>query len=136
MKKIIFAVISAVCLICTLCAFTFDLNSSVKALTHPYINTYYCTEARLGDVNLLEKYDYFIITILDDQELEVSFKKTEGQKYSYICNYDFDEETRELSAGVGILGFSYRQKTVINNGTFYINMPVLNKTLFMKFEVK
>ena len=136
MKKIIFATISAFCIICTLCAFTFDLNSSVKTLTHPYINTYYCTEARLGEINLLEKYEYFIITILDDEELEISFKKHKWQKYAFTCNYEFNEETHELSAGIGILGFTYRQKTIINGGTFYINMLVLNKPLFMKFEVK
>ena len=56
----------------TLCAFTFDKTSTLKDLTHPYINTYECTSAKLGDENLLEKYEYFIITFKDDKNLDFS----------------------------------------------------------------
>lgn len=136
-KIIAAAAVAGVCALCILlCAFTFDMQSSVKSLTKPYINTYYCTEARLGDTDLLENYDYFIITILDDEELEVAFKKNDGQRHSYKCKYEFDESTRELSAELGILGFVYRQRMLVEDGSFTISMPILTKTLFMKFEVK
>lgn len=134
MKKklcvIIIAVISCLCL----CAFTFDANSSVKTLTKPYITTYDCTFARFGNVDLLEKYDYLKITFIDDKKLEVSFKRKNGKKHTYTCDYTYNEETRQFEAEIGIFGFRFKQATVIENGKFTISMPLLGKPLAMIFE--
>ncbi len=120
-----------------LCAFTFDKSSSLKDLTHPYINTYECTAARLGNENLLEKYDYFRITILDEKELEISFKrKWPNKKNVYKCGYTYNPKTQELSAELGILGYRFKQTTKIANGKFTISMPVFGRPLLMNFEVK
>lgn len=120
-----------------LCAFTFDKNSSLKDLTHPYINTYECTAARLGNENLLEQYEYFRITILDEKQLEISFKpKRFGKKRVYKCPYKFDNKTKELSAEVGILGYRFKQTTKITDGKFTISMPVFGKPLLMNFAVR
>ncbi len=120
-----------------LCAFTFDKDSSLKDLTHPYINTYECTAARLGNEDLLEQYEYFRITLLDEKELEVSFKRKRfGKKHIYRCNYTFNPKTRELSAELGILGYRFKQTTKISNGKFTISMPVFGKPLLMNFAVK
>lgn len=125
-------------MLCTLflCAFTFDKTSSLKDLTHPYINTYECTSATLGDENLLEKYEYFIITFKDEKNLEVSFKRQGGNRHAYVCEYTVDQKTQELTAELGILGFKFRQSTVIKDGKFTLSMPVLGKPLVMVFEVK
>jgi hypothetical protein len=119
-----------------LCAFEIDKDSSLKDFTHPYINTYVCTKATLGNEDLLEKYEYVTITILNTSELEVAFKKTDGKRHSYTCNYQYDKKTKELSAEVGILGFTFREKTVIENGKFTISFPILSKQLIMIFQTK
>ncbi|MDE7379596.1 MAG: hypothetical protein K2N14_00965, partial [Clostridia bacterium] len=110
---------AALCL--CLCAFTFDKNSSVKTLTHPYITTYDCTFARLGNENLLDKYDYVRITFLDDKQLEVSYKRTNGKKHTYVCDYTYDDETKQVEAELGILGFKFKQTSKIENGSFNIS---------------
>lgn len=135
MKKKICAIIISACAVCLfLCAFTFDANSSVKSLTKPYITTYECTDARLGDENLLEKYDYLKLTFLDDKQLEVSFKKKKGKKHSYVCNYDYNEDTKSFKAELGIFGFKFKQETKIENGKFTLSMPMLGKPLIMNFS--
>lgn len=138
MKKkyyLIFVILTLACIM--LCAFTFDKDSSLKDLTHPYINTYECTAARLGNENLLEQYEYFRITFLDEKQLEVSFKRKKfGKKHVYLCNYQYDEKTSEFSAEIGLLGYRFRQKTKITDGKFTISMPVLGKPLLMNFAVK
>lgn len=127
--------IAAACIM-TLCAFKIDTSSSIKSLTHPYINTYECTFASLGGENLLDTYEYFRITFLDAKELEISFKKFNGKRHAYKCNYTCDDETGELEAEIGILGFRFKQKTKIRNGKFVLSMPILTKQLIMKFAVK
>ncbi|MGN0814070.1 MAG: hypothetical protein ACI4MH_02415 [Candidatus Coproplasma sp.] len=137
MQKKIFPTLTVFAVFCLLlCAFKIDYQSSVKSLTHPYINTYVCTQARLGDEDLLEKYEYFKITFLDTKELEVSFKRIGGKEHSYTCPYSYNDKTREFSAEIGILGFNFRQSTTIENGKFSISMPIFTKQLFMLFEVK
>lgn len=135
MKKKIFALLLlAACTCLCLCAFQFDKNSSVKTLTKPYIATYDCIYAQLGNEDLLEKYDYLKITFLNDKELEVSFKRKKGKRHAYTCEYFHNDQTGAIKAEVGILGFKFRQETVIKNGRFNINMPILGKQLSMTFS--
>lgn len=134
-RKILLLIPLLLCVL-TLCAFTFDKTSTLKDLTHPYINTYECTSAKLGDENLLEKYEYFIITFKDDKNLEVSFKRYNGNPHSYVCEYSVNQDTNELTAEIGILGFKFRQTTIIENGKFTLSMPILGRPLIMVFEVK
>lgn len=117
-----------------LCAFTFDANSSVKSLTKPYITTYECTAARLGNENLIENYEYIRITFLDDKQLEVSFKHKKGKRHAYKCDYRYNEEKQTFNAEIGILGFKFKQEAKISNGKFTLCMPLLSKTLVMNFS--
>lgn len=133
-KKLVAVIFIAVAACMCMCAFTLDMNSSVKSLTKPYITTYDCTFARLGKQDLLEKYDYLKITFLDDKELEVSFKRKNGKKHTYTAPYTYDEESGEIFAEVGILGFKFRQATKIEKGKFNINMPILGIQLSMTFS--
>lgn len=133
-KKFIAPILVAVAACMCMCAFTLDMNSSVKSLTKPYIATYDCTFAQLGKQDLLEKYEYLKITLLDDKKLEVSFKRKKGKKHSYTSTYTFDDESGELKAEIGILGFKFRQATKIENGKFNISMPILGKQLSMVFS--
>ena len=138
MKKrfyLIFAVLALSCLF--LCAFTFDKSTSLKDLTHPYINTYECTAARLGKEDLLEKYEYFKITFLDEKQLEVSFKRKKGgKKRAYVCNYTYNDDTSEFSAQIGVLGYRFKQTIKIAEGKFTISMPIMGKPLLMNFAVR
>lgn len=124
---------SVLCIL-LLCAFTFDKNASIKTLTNPYITTYDCTFARLGNEDLLEKYEYLKITFLDDKELEVSFKRVKGKRHAYKCDYTYDDDTGTFEAEIGILGFKFRQSTQIINGKFTLSMPILGKPLVMNFS--
>ena len=138
MKKKFYLIFLITALSCIfLCAFTFDKDSSLKDLTHPYINTYECTAARLGNENLLENYEYFKITFLDEKQVEVSFKrKNGGKRHAYTCNYFYNDRTGEFSAELGIFGYKFRQTTKIANGKFTISMPIFGKPLLMNFAVK
>ncbi len=133
-KRFIAVIFIAVAACMCMCAFTLDMNSSVKTLTKPYITTYDCISARLGNQDLLDKYDYLKITFLDDKELEVSFKRKKGKKHSYTAPYTYDDESGEIKAEVGILGFKFRQAAKIENGKFTLGMPILGQQLSMVFS--
>jgi len=135
MKKKICTLITCGTLAFTLfCGFKIDPSSSVKTLTNPYVTTYECTKAMLGEENLLEKYDYIKIVFIDNDELEVSYKAKRGKRKAYRCAYTYDDETGEFEAEIGILGYKIRQKTKIENGKFNIAMSILGKPLIICFS--
>ena len=136
MKGKIFAILTLF-LMCVLMlpACNIDKDQSVKAVTAPYVAQYECVEARLGETDILEKYDYIRIIFLDKQELEVNIKKTGGEKHSAKGSYTIDPDTRELTGEIGILGFKFKEKTVVKNGQFTISKNFGRKPLFVKFKI-
>lgn len=135
MKKKLCAIFLCGAIICAIfCAFTFDPSSSVTSLTKPYITTYDCTEARLGEEDLLEKYEYIKIIFIDENEIDVSYKAKNGKRHAHRCAYTYDDETGEFEAEIGILGYKLRQKAKIDGGKFTLNMPILGKPLIISFE--
>lgn len=99
------------------------------------MNTYECTRATLGDTNLLEDYDYFRIIIGEKNQLKIMYRKKDGSCNEFDSTYKFNEKTNELTAEIGIMGFNYKQKTIITDGRFTITMPIMSKQLVMIFEV-
>ena len=109
-------------------------KGSVKALTKPYIATYECVEARLGNEDLLSKHDYIKITLLDSKELEVSFKPKNGDKKAFKGAYTVNPETREFTGEIGILGLTFKETVKIEKGSFVITKNFLTLPLIMKFK--
>lgn len=136
MKKRLFLLGLICSILIVLPACGIDMNGSVKALTSPYIAEYECVEARLGEKNFLEKYDFIKITLLDKEQLEVSFKPKNGEKRVFRGAYSVDEKTRELSGEIGILGFKHKEKVTVKNGEFLIKKNIGSRPLIMKFSIK
>lgn len=113
-----------------------DAKGSIKSITRPYVAEYECVEARLGEENLLDRYDYIKITLVNKEELEINYKPKGGIKHSYSATYELNPDTKEFSGEIGILGFKFKEKTVIENGEFVIEKNILSKPLYVKFKAK
>lgn len=111
-------------------------SGSLKSITKPYIGEYECVEARLGETNLLEKYDFINISLLDDKKMEVSFKPKNGSKKTFKGAYEVNEETREFKGEVGILGVKFKEGTKIEKGKFTVKKVIFSKPLIMNFKMK
>lgn len=109
---------------------------SLQALTNPYIAQYECTEAKLGDEDLLEKFDYITLVLEDKEKLQFIYKPKNGNKQIIESNYSFDLETRELTSEIWILGYKFKQSTIVENGKFNVSIPIGNKQLVLKFASK
>lgn len=109
-------------------------DSSIKAITTPYIDEYICTEGKFGDKDLLENYEYIKIILVDKENLEVHYKTKDGEKKTLSGTYSVDEKTREMSADIGLLGFNVKEKVFVKNGEFVIKTSILKIPLYMKFE--
>ena len=109
-------------------------DSSIKSITRPYVAQYECIEAKLGETNLLDDYEYVRIILLDNSDMELNYKQKNRGVHSANGKYSFDEETHEITAEIGILGYTFKEKTIIENGEFLIKKTVRNRELVMKFK--
>lgn len=130
-----------VALFFTICAMLTFLPScdaknagSLKSITLPYIAQYECVEASLGEEDLLNRFEYIKITLLDKEKLELAYKSKDGESKSVKSNYNFDVNTHKLTADIGILGYSFKQSTIIEKGKFTISKSIGGKQLIMKFK--
>lgn len=138
MKKIFKTLLFVTLLVSILClsACGMENGGSLKSITRPYINEYECTEARIGDEDFLKKFEYIKVTLVDDEQLVVSYKPKDGEKRDFTCNYEMNAETRELIAEKGFFGVKTCEKVKIENGQFEIVRKIGEKTLYMKFQTK
>lgn len=113
-----------------------DMKSSLKSITMPFIAEYECVEARLGSEDLLEKYEYFYITLVNKEDLEISFKEKEGKRTLVKGTYTIDPKTRELTGETGVLGFQFKESVTVKNGEFVIEKNLGHVPLYMKFKVR
>ena len=133
-KRIIIFVVLLVTLLTFLPACDMKNAGPLKSITHPYIAQYECVEATLGNENLLDKFDYIKITLLDKDNLELNYKQKNGDSKSIKSNYSFDIKSRTLTAEIGLLGYTFKQSTVVEKGKFTISKSIGGKQLIMKFK--
>lgn len=141
MKRRFFIVLAifTICL-CILPACKIDTESfarsSVKAISKPYIAQYECVEARFGEDDFMEYYDYIKVILLNSTEMELLYKLKDGEKKSVKGNYTLNTETREINAEIGILGYKFKEKVEVKKGGFIISHTIFKRELYMKFQIE
>ncbi len=115
---------------------TSDKSGSLKSITKPYIGEYECTSARFGENDLMEKYEFITISLLDDKKMEVSYKPKNGKKKTFEGAYEVNPDTREFTGEVGILGVKFKEATKIENGKFTLTKVIFSMPLVMNFKMK
>ena len=133
-KRLIIFVVLCTLVLTLLSACDMKNAGPLKSITHPYIAQYECVEATLGDEDLLDKFDYIKITLVNNDTLELNYKLKDGDNKTIESNYNFDLNSRTLTAEVGILGYTVKQSTVIEKGKFTISKSIGGKQLIMKFK--
>ena len=134
-KRVIIFSILCVFLLAFLSACDVKNAGPLKSITRPYIAQYECVEAKLGDEDLLKKFDYIKITLLDKENLELNYKENENENKSVKSKYSFDTKSRTLTAEIGLLGYTIKQSTVVDKGNFTISKSIGGKQLIMKFKM-
>lgn len=135
MKKrlIIFAVLCTL-LLTFLSACDVKNAGSLKSITNPYVAQYECVEAKLGEEDLLKKFDYIKITLVNKENLELTYKPKDGENKTIKSKYTFDVKSRTLTAEIGLLGYTLKESTVIEKGKFTLTKSIGGKQLVMKFK--
>ena len=135
-RKIIFLTAILTLILLLLPACDARQYGSLKSLTKPYIAQYECTEAKLGEQDLLERFDYIEINLEPKNKMQVIYKPKDGKKNIVESRYSFDVKSHELTAEIGILGYNFKEATVVENGKFTLTKTIGDRQLIMKFKAK
>ena len=134
MKKRIILLIFTCTLLTFLCGCDVKNAGPLKSMTRPYIAQYECVEATLGGEDLLNKFDYIKITLVNKDNMEFNYKQKDGENKILETKYNYDLSSRTLTAEIGLLGYSFNQSTVVEKGKFTISKSIGGKQLIMKFK--
>ena len=115
-RKIIFLTAILTLILLLLPACDARQYGSLKSLTKPYIAQYECIEAKLGEQDLLKRFDYIEINLEPKNKMQVIYKPKDGKKNIVESRYSFDAKSHELTAEIGILGYNFKEATVVENG--------------------
>ena len=137
MKKLFLPIfICCLAALSLLCACDMKNAGPLKSITRPYIAQYQCTEAELGDENLLDKFEYIKIVLVNKEDMQIVYKPKDGESKTISSTYELDTKTHRLTAQIGILGYDFKQSVIVENGKFTISMPIGGKQLVMKFKAE
>lgn len=137
MKRKTTIILAAIALSLSLFVFsgwTAEKDSSIKAISKPYIAQYECVTARLGETDLLKNFDYIKIILEDAQKFELVFKPKDGEKQTAEGSYSVDPKTRKLTGEIGILGYKYKESVTVKNGRFTISKIIGAKEFVAEFK--
>lgn len=133
-KRLIILALFCTMLLSLLSACDMKNAGSLKSITNPYIAQYDCVEATLGEEDILKKFDHIKITLVNKENLELSYKPKDGDSKTVKSKYAFDVKSRTLTAEIGLLGYSFKQSTIVEKGKFTISKSIGGKQLIMKFK--
>ncbi len=133
-KRLILFVVFCTLLLTLLSACNLNVGGPLKSITNPYIAQYECVEAKLGEDDLLKKFDYIKITLVNKENLELSYKPKDGESKTIKSKYTFDVKSRTLTAEIGLLGYTFKESTVVEKGKFTLTKSIGGKQLVMKFK--
>ncbi len=108
---------------------------SLKDVEKPYVGEYSCREARLGNEDLLEDFDYITLDLKADGNFVLYYRKKGEKGRREKGEYTYDN-TRKVLILHGVTRKALNVELPLEKGEFVIVMRVGLKTLRLAFEQK
>ena len=110
-------------------------DSSLKSIAKPYLGDYECTQAMLGQEDLLSAYDFITLSLKDDNTYVFKYGKAGEKPQEETGEYSYDLEKGEICLSAG-KNNTIKRKFPIKNGTIYISFRMGTRHLIVKFKQK
>ncbi len=108
-------------------------ESGLKEVAKPHLGTYSCTEARIGDKDLLEEFSQIQLE-LKAGKYTLYYKEKEGKGGKLEGEYSYDEERETLFLTDDKRGI--KREFPFANGKLTVAFPVGKKECVLRFERK
>jgi len=109
--------------------------TGLKDIARPYLGTYECKYARLGERDLLEELDYITFALTPKNIFKIEFRDKNGVKGLYRGHYSFSEKDKTITINENIFGKKVTKTFIAERGTIQVNLKFGDEPLAIKFEM-
>ena len=107
-------------------------KEELKDIVKPHVGMYECTEARLGEREYLDKFDYIHLELKSDETFILHYCEKGGKKQRQEGQYRYDREKGTLT----LLGGGLEREFPFVEGVLTVVIPLGGRTIHLKFEQK
>ncbi len=107
-------------------------GKGLKDIAQPELGTYECTEARLGNIDYLERFSYIRLELKAGGELVLHYAERDGEGRQAKGEYAYDREKGTLT----LTGGNIRREFPLAEGVLTVAVRVGAQTLSLTFEQK
>ena len=106
---------------------------SLKDITKPYLGVYECHEAKLGEEDCLQNFDYIRLELKRKGLFVLSYQTKGGESKEEKGRYEYEKETQSIIFQAEAMPFIKRQFP-LKEGKLIIIVSLGGKNLKMRFE--
>lgn len=109
--------------------------TGLKEVSKPYLGTYECEYLRIGEENILDKFDYVRFELNPKGIYKIEFKDKNGVKGVYRGHYSFDEKNDLIVIDENIFGKRVSKSFSARSGEITTNVLYGDTLLSIKFKI-
>ena len=107
----------------------------LKDITQPHLGEYKCESAVYGEEDMLQRFSYIVIELVDGENFVLRYEDANGNKGEQSGKYKYDRQKgtiRFYQDGKILL----KRDFTLKKGKLFIGLPIGNKNLRVTFQQK
>ena len=108
---------------------------TLPEITKPYLGTYECTQAKLNDVDYLDRFSYIQLELKEKGEFVLYYREKNGEKKQEKGKYLYDEEKQSVRF-IGGVGGCFKREFPLKEGILTVHIRIGEKNLLLTFKQK
>ena len=105
--------------------------SSLTELSRPYVGEYTCEELRLGEEDMLDRFEYVRLTLGPDGDAQLTWRTMEGGEGATLLYYKMREGSITLSKAGRMGAYTFP----VEQGAIVITHNIIGRMLYAKFRM-
>ena len=107
-------------------------KTELKDIVKPYLGVYECTDARLGGVEWLNRFDTIHLELKADDTFLLHYAEKGGEKRTQEGSYTYDKEKSTIT----LQGGGFERAFPLINGVLTVVVPLGGQTVKLTFKQK
>ena len=103
-------------------------------ITKPYLGVYECIEAKVNDVDYLNRFSYIHLELKEKEEFILHYREKRGEKREEKGKYFYDEEKQSVTFIGG--GGCFKREFPLKEGILTMHIRIGEQNLLLTFKQK
>ncbi len=107
-------------------------DAELTDIAKPYLGVYECTQARLGSLDCLDRFDDIRLELKDEENFLLIYKEKGGERKKYEGKYRYDKERKVIILTDEKSGL--HREFPFEQGILTVTFPVGRQSFVIQFE--